>query len=188
MITIEQAIQAIYKLEIGSLEKLRTISSIETFSKGKILMRADRVEGDLYIILDGLVRAYTLVNDNEFTFWFGRAGDPVLSMRSYIYGLKGYEDIEVLEESTFIRIPHSHLQQLYAQDIEIANWGRRLAEIELVKAEELFISRQFKTAGERYKELLDVSPDLIQRVPLGIIASFLGITQVSLSRIRAELK
>ena len=57
-----------------------------------------------------------------------------------------------------------------------------------MKTEEVFISRQFKTALERYQILLKEHPKLLQRVSVGKIASFLGIAQVSLSRIRAEVK
>jgi len=77
---------------------------------------------------------------------------------------------------------------LYNSDIQVANWGRKFAEQELVKIEERFISRQCKTAVERYRELIGNDPDLLQRVQLIHIASYLGITPVSLSRIRAELK
>ena len=56
-----------------------------------------------------------------------------------------------------------------------------------MKTEEIFISRQFKTASERYKDLFKTRPELLKRVSLGNIASFLGITQVSLSRIRTEV-
>lgn len=73
-------------------------------------------------------------------------------------------------------------------DIHVANWGRRFAEYTCIKSEQLFIARQFKTPTEMYKELLTECPDIIQRVPLGIVASYLGISQVSLSRIRAKIR
>ncbi|MEG2100855.1 MAG: Crp/Fnr family transcriptional regulator, partial [Flavobacterium sp.] len=80
------------------------------------------------------------------------------------------------------------LQKLFEIDIHIANWGRKFAEKELIKTEERLISHQFSNATERYLELLQNNPQLIQRVQLGYIASYLGISQVSLSRIRAEIK
>jgi len=78
------------------------------------------------------------------------------------------------------------LQELLKEDIHIANWARRFAELELIKTEERFIARQFKTAKERYEDLVKNHPELLMRIQLGHIASYLGITQVSLSRIRAE--
>ena len=80
------------------------------------------------------------------------------------------------------------LQELYLNDIHIANWGRRYAECACIKSEKLFIARQFKTSLERYRELIGEYPDIVQRVQLGIIASYLGISQVSLSRIRARIR
>jgi CRP-like cAMP-binding protein len=101
---------------------------------------------------------------------------------------KGYENIELLENSELYRLATHNLQKLFLEDVQIANWGRKFAEQELIKTEERFISGQFRTATERYVELLQNNPGLIQRVQLGYIASYLGITQVTLSRIRASIK
>ncbi len=115
-------------------------------------------------------------------------GDPLISLRSYIQGTPGYENIELLETSELYRLRIADLRQLYASDIHLANWGRKLGEQELIKTEERLMSRQFKNAAERYEELLKNQPNLLQRVQLGHIASYLGISQVTLSRIRAEIK
>ena len=100
----------------------------------------------------------------------------------------GYENIELLEDSVLYELSVDKLHDLYLADIHIANWGRKFAERECIKSEQLFISRQFKTSLERYQDLIADYPDILQRVPLGIIASYLGISQVSLSRIRAKIR
>ena len=112
----------------------------------------------------------------------------MISMKSYTQDEKGYEDIELLEDCELYELKKEDLQKLFDSDIHISNWGRKFAEIELVKTEERLISRQFKNATDRYLELLTNHPELIRRIQLGHIASYLGITQVSLSRIRAEIK
>jgi hypothetical protein len=66
------------------------------------------------------------------------------------------------------------LEDLYQSDIHIANWGRKLAELELIKTEERFIARQFRTASERYHQELHIHPDLIQRVQLDILLHILA--------------
>lgn len=109
-------------------------------------------------------------------------------MKSYVENERGYEDIELLEDCELYELKTEKLQKLFEEDLYIANWGRKFAEKELIKTEERLISRQVKSATIRYQELLSNSPSLIQRVQLGYIASYLGITQVSLSRIRAEIK
>jgi len=185
---IDQILDKIYPLSEASKLMFKKCVAEVRHPKGYILLRADKIETSIYFIKQGIVRAYAQTADNEITFWFGKEGDPIVSMKSYVENQKGYEDVEILEDCELYQIKTKNLQNLFDEDIHIANWGRKFAERELVKTEERLISRQFRTAKERYKELLENSPDLIQRVQLGHIASYLGITQVSLSRVRAEIK
>jgi cAMP-binding proteins - catabolite gene activator and regulatory subunit of cAMP-dependent protein kinases len=93
-----------------------------------------------------------------------------------------------MEDSTLYVLKRNDLYELFKEDIHIANWGRKLAELEFLQTEERLIPLLFTTASERYKKLLENNPDLLQRMPLECLASYLGITPVSLSRIRANLK
>lgn len=185
---IEQILDLIYPLPEASKRLLQNCVTEVRYSKGYILLRADKIESSIYFIKKGIARAYANRDANEVTFWFGKEGDTVLSMKSYVANQKGYEDIELLEDCELYELKSKNLEKLFGQDINIANWGRKFAEKELVKTEERLISSQFRTATERYKELLRDYPHLIRRVQLGYIASYLGISQVSLSRIRAEIR
>ncbi len=185
---IEQILDKIYPIPEASKLTLKECITEVRHSKGHILMRADTIETSIYFIRKGIVRAFADLSDNEITFWFGKEGDPVISMKSYIENQKGYEYIELLEDCELYELKTKKLQQLFNNDIDIANWGRKLAEKELIKTEERLISRQIRTATERYKDLVKDHSDFIQRVQLGYIASYLGITQVSLSRIRAKIR
>ncbi|CDF79539.1 cyclic nucleotide-binding protein [Formosa agariphila KMM 3901] len=185
---IDQILDTIYPLPETSKATLKACISEVNYAKGHILLHADKVEPKLYFIKQGIVRAYANAVDNEITFWFGKEGDTAISMKSYVAKQKGYEDIELLEDCELYELRTQDLQALFEKDIHIANWGRRFAEQELIKTEERLIFRQFRSAKERYLELLEHHPDLMQRVQLGHIASYLGITQVSLSRIRADVK
>lgn len=185
---LDQILNQINPLPEASKEALTVNIREVSHSKGSILLKANTIEQKIFFIKKGIVRAYSNFSDSEVTFWFGREGEAIISMKSYIEQQKGYENIELLEDCLLYELDMRHLQKLYKTDIHIANWGRRFAEKELIKTEERLISRQFKTATERYQELLQDHPHLIQRVQLGYIASYLGITQVSLSRIRAEIK
>lgn len=185
---IHEILDQIYQLPDSSKQKMEPFIREVSFPKGHIILHADRVETKVFFIKKGIARAYSPTPDNEQTFWFGMEGDPVISMKSYVNYQKGYENIELLEDSDLYEISSGDLQKLYRDDNHLANWGRKLAEQELIKTEERLISRQFLTAKERYQELLDQNPELLLRVQLGHIASYLGITQVSLSRIRAEMK
>ncbi|UKJ07974.1 Crp/Fnr family transcriptional regulator [Solitalea lacus] len=185
---IKSIIQAVYTLPDGSLKKLQKQLSMVNYPKGYHLFHADKTETDVYFIAFGIARAYCYTAETEVTFWFGKEGDIVLSYNSYIRNQPGYEFIELLEDSTLFHLKTSALHQLFNEDIHLANWGRKLAELELIKTEARLISRQFRPAGERYRELLEQQPELVQRVQLSHIASYLGVTQVTLSRIRAEIR
>lgn len=185
---INAILDAVYPLPASSRSKLEACAQEVSYPKGHILIRAEKIEPAIFFIKKGIVRAYTTFSENEITFWFGQEGDPVISMNSYIDNSKGYEDIELLEDTVLYQISSKQLQTFFNEDLYIANWGRKLAEKELIKTEERLINMQFKTATQRYISLLQQQPRLLQRVSLGHIASYLGITQVSLSRIRADIR
>ncbi|OQP44504.1 cyclic nucleotide-binding protein [Niastella yeongjuensis] len=186
--TIDEILDNIHPLPAASKQTIKQYITAVSYPRGHILFQADRIKMTVYFIKKGFVRAYAHQGDHEVTFWFGKEGEPVISMKSYVESQKGYEDVELLEDCELYELNATDLQRLFQEDIHIANWGRRFAEQELIRTEERLISRQFRTATDRYKELLKENPDLVQRVALGHIASYLGITQVSLSRIRAEIR
>lgn len=185
---IDNIIDNIYPLPERSKTLLKENIYEITYPKAHVLFKANRIDSKVYFIRKGMVRAYANPGDEEVTFWFGKEGDAVISMKNYVENKKGYETIELLEPCDMYWLNTEHLRKLFNEDIHVANWGRKFAEQELIKVEERLIFRQCRTAMERYKELMITDPELLQRVQLGHIASYLGMTQVSLSRIRAELK
>lgn len=181
-------IQTVYPLSVETLHLFTSRLELVEFPKGHQLAREGRTGSKLYLIEHGIARAYSMINKKEITFWFGVEGDLAMSYYSYIANKPGYETVELLEDSTLYSIGLEELQQLFNTNIEMANWGRKFAEIELVKTEQIFMSRQSLSATVRYQQLLEQNPQLIRRVQLGYIASYLGVTQVTLSRIRAAQK
>lgn len=123
------------------MQKLEEHISEVSFPKGHILLRANKVENSIYFIQKGIARLYTQTPDNEITFLFCKEGDTLMSLKSYVTGQKGYEDVELLEDCELYQLKTEVLENLYQSDIHIANWGRKLAELELVKTEERFIAR-----------------------------------------------
>ncbi len=184
---IDQILDKIYLLPDVSKQALKQNIVEVNYPKGYLLLRADKVERSIYFMRNGIARLYTNLLENEITFLFCKEGDTIVSMKSYVLNERGYENVELLENAELYELKTEHFHRLLTKDIHIANWARKFAEQELIKTEERIISRQFRTAKERYREILRDSPDLIRRVQLGHIASYLGITQVTLSRIRAEI-
>lgn len=183
-INIHRILDLIYEMPDVSKETLKNNITEVSLPRGYILLKAERKEKNIYFIKKGVVRAFAPFKGQDTTFWFGEEGEPVLSMKSYVENKVGYENIELLEDCDLYKIRIEELTKLYHQDIHIANWGRRLAEKELLKIESRIVSNELLSAKERYDVLLNTRPSLVQRVPLKHIASYLGMTQVSLSRVR----
>lgn len=158
-----------------------------TYKKGTQIIKANRLEPCLYFILEGIARVYTQTEEKETVFCFCLEADVLLSYNSFFNTSPGYETIELLEDSRLLKISHQKVKALCQHHLAIANFFNRLIGEELVKTETRLISTQSKTATERYHELIASYPSLIQRVQLGYIASYLGVSQVTLSRIRSKV-
>lgn len=181
-------LNAIYPMPETSLNKLAESLTEAIYPKGALILRAGKIERNIFFVKKGIVRAYVESKGKEITFWIGAEGATVVSLKSYVNNESGYESVECIEETTLYLLKREVLTFLFQEDIHIANWGRKFAETEFLSAEEKFIPQLFTTASERYKRLLEREPELLQRVPLEYLASYLGITPVSLSRIRASIK
>ena len=177
-----------YLLPLASKNSLKESIVTVKHRKGHVLLHADKKEEDLFFIKKGIVRAYSSYDGNDVTFWFGQEGDLALSINGYVNNKKGYESIELLEDCEFFKLNNKSLQLLFEKDIHIANWWRKQIENLFIETERRLISKLIKNASERYADILNNEPELLQRVKLNHLASYLGITQVSLSRIRAKVK
>ena len=188
LMDIKEIINLRYAMPDASLDRLRQCLTEVSYPKGFRVLESGKVEKNIFFIKKGIVRAYTSVDGKEITFWVGREGATLVSMKGYVNDEPGYETMELMEDSVLYVLKRKKLKELFSGDLHIANWGRRYAEMELLSTEERLISMLSAIASERYKELLQKEPDLLQRLPLGSIATYLGITQTSLSRIRAKIK
>lgn len=171
-----------------SISRLAGSMTEVEFPKGYHIFESGKTESGIYFIGKGIARAYIPVNGSDVTFWIGKEGDTLVSLKSYVFGQPGYETIELMEDSRLFKVDRESLEKLYKEDIEIANWGRKFAETEFVHTEERLIPMLSMTATERYSKLLKENPELLQRLPLECLASYLGITPVSLSRIRSKIR
>ncbi|WP_157501444.1 Crp/Fnr family transcriptional regulator [Echinicola vietnamensis] len=155
-----------------------------TFDRNHNIIQEGKTEKSSYLIISGCVKAHLNHDGKEVTFWFGFEGDLLFSYNSKFLNSPGYESITTLEKCKLWEIKNEWLEKCCHENIEIANWWRRMIEKELLKTERRLIDRQIKPAAQRYLDLINDYPQILQRISLGNIASYLGISQVSLSRIR----
>lgn len=182
---IISGIRKYYPVSDKSILKLSNLFTEHHFPKHHLLTKAGTLDHNAYFIEKGCTRTYFNIVGKEVTNWFSREGDITFSSDSLYHKQPGLDFVEVLEDSVIYSIPIDYLDRLYEEDIEISNWSRIIHQEVLLRMQELRISRLSQSAKDRYEFFLSDYPDLINRVNLGYIASFLGMTQQHLSSIRA---
>lgn len=158
----------------------------QTKQKGGFFLKKGQIFSSLFIIETGLVRSYYIKDNREINSWFGFENIILGSVLPLFYDQPSYESIQFLETSTYHYITSKDLNELYKKYPEMNTIGRKMAEEYCVILEQRISSLQTENAEQRYNSLLKQQPDALQRISLGHIASYLGITQETLSRIRKK--
>ena len=179
--------QKFISLDEGCKEALEKICSNIYLKKGENLQYFGQTCKTIYFIKSGVARIYYYKDGVDITESFSFEGDIIARVESLFTGNPSQKAIQVLEDTEIIAINANQLFSLYDFHPQIERLFRLIFEAGYVETVKRIESIQFHTAEERYQALLQ-KPNLLQRIPLKHIASFLGITQVSLSRIRATHK
>lgn len=176
------------KIQISEEIKVavNAVCKIEKQTKGDLLLEEGRVAHRLYFINNGSIRNFYYHDGKDVTSWIYREGQLVTAWNSFYGRTPSYENIELVEDSTICSILFEDLQKLYAHYPKMQTFGRIMVEEQMVFLDSYYKGIMFMSAKEKYDLLLSVFPDVTQRVNLGHIASFLGISQETLSRIRKK--
>jgi CRP-like cAMP-binding protein len=155
--------------------------------KTSFIINEGIVCNQLYFLEKGCLRGFYNLDGKEVSSWFAFENNFVTSFYSFISRKPSIENIQLIEDCQLWSVSFENLQQLYDRHQDIERMVRIINERYYVMLEERLNSAQFKTAKERYEQLLETSPHMLQRIPLGYIASYLGISQETLSRIRGKI-
>ena len=169
-------------------EALDASFEIVEVPKRTMLQAEGQTSNYIYVIIKGLLRMYYVKDGEEVCSRFiDEQHLLAMSVSSFYSRQPGYEYIETLETSVIGKIHYDKLQILYRDFIEFNYTARIITERFYVRSEErLFLLRK-QTAEERYLFFSEKYPDLMQRIPLKYIATYLGLTLETLSRIRKKL-
>lgn len=155
--------------------------------KNDYLLNEGNICRKLYFLEKGALRGFYNIEGKEITHWFAFENDFVTSFHSFITGEASVENIQFIESSVLWAISKNELTGLLNRYHEIERLVRIAYEKYYIRLEERYVNAQFKTARELYENLLQQTPHILERVPLGYVASYLGISQETLSRIRSRL-
>jgi len=171
--------------EINEFISLATISTIK---KGDFFIKQDEMCTTLSFVNFGIFRSfYYSNNDEEITYCFTFPSTLLVAYSSFITQNKSEENLQALTDSEIISISKKELENLAESNNKWLNFLKIIAEKEYVELEKWIFNHQKSNAQKRYVDLINNYPQFVQQIPLHYIASYLGITQRHLSRIRASI-
>lgn len=157
----------------------------EKVDKNEILIKAGQVCHKLYFIEKGIGRSFYLKEDGkEVTEWFFGSDNFMTSVDSYFQQTPSFYSLQVLEDAILHSISKEKMDFLLSKYTNMEKLFRLVSIEMLSKIVRKLNAIQFQTAKERYEYMLLEFPDIVHQVPLGSVASYLGMTQETLSRIR----
>jgi CRP-like cAMP-binding protein len=136
-------------------------------------------------VKSGIGKVYYLKEGKEIIDWISDEGNLMTSVSSFLTQTPSLHYVELIEDSELIGISYRDLEDLYSKYHDMERLGRQLTIMALVQLQDRINAMQFETAKKRYEDFLVRYPGCINRISLGDLASFLGMTQVTLSRVRA---
>lgn len=171
-----------------NMPELMKTGHLITAKKKTTLLNEGDICQKIFIIEQGCVRSWFNSNGDDVTFQFFFEGDVVTSFESLKHEVPALYNIETISDSRLRAITRTELFQLINEKPAIKNIVDDYIMTRLYHYQMLFISRIRNTPQQRYDELLKLQPNIFSQVPHHYIATYLGITPVSLSRIRSKNK
>ncbi len=155
--------------------------------KNFVLIEEGKVANELFFINKGLLRLYYTKDGDDITGFIFREGLFAGSYDSFLRRSPGIQTLETLEDCDLLVVTADNMEQLYEQIPKMNILTRKIAEQRFINAQMILSSFILDSPEERYRKFEEQHKDLLLRVPQHMIASFLGITPVSLSRIRKRI-
>jgi CRP-like cAMP-binding protein len=183
--------QTIYNHSLFKKEDYKEISKAHTkieFSQGTLLLEKGKIAKEFYIIEKGLFRSFLYdYNGNEITTEFYCPKEILIESFSLFQRIPSRENFQAISGGIAWKIEYDIFQALLHKVEGFREWGRTWATNQLFVLKQRSINALTISATERYMSLIKERPQIIKQSPLKYIASYLGITDTSLSRIRKEI-
>ncbi len=190
-ITKEQLLSAVYRHPLITemdLEKICRAHEKIAFKKNSFLLKNGETASEYFIVESGLMRSFvTDTEGHDITTNFFGEGEIVIEVSSLFQRIPTRENIQALTNCICWKIDYDAFQQLYHSIKGFSEWGRGWMAGELFRFKQRSMEMIAESATTRYLKLIKEKPHVIQQAPLKHIATYLGVTDTSLSRIRKEM-
>lgn len=183
---IEQ-IKLYASLDDDEIELLRQNVDKKVFTKNEIIFTEGKISNEIYFVTKGCVRLFYNVDGTDKTAFFYTEGQFICAGESYTFHIPARENYQAIEQSEIYVFSQPKIDLLLKEAPKFEIIARIATENELITCQKVIASFVTKSAEERYLDLLKTQGELLQRVPQQYIASFLGVSPETLSRIKARV-
>ena len=160
---------------------------VTKFKKDAFLLKEGQTSIDTYFILEGCIRQYHLMDGEEKTTNFFTEGQWVISLTGLSQNSPSSHNLVCMEETSLVVGNEQKAQELFKQFPRFETLARTVMEKSFAEQQQLMTSYVTDTPEQRYLNLLKLRPDLFQRIPQYLMASYIGVKPESLSRIRKRI-
>lgn len=169
-----------FKFMVSILQK-------KSFKKGEIILRKGEICKETYFIVKGLVRSFQILpNGNEKTYVLSHENRLFTEQSSFISQTPSTDFLEALEDTDVLFFTYEALMKVYKKSHALESVGRHLSDANFIATKKKLMSLMNDDAATRYADFLKIYRNELSRLPQNIIASYLGITPQSFSRIKKE--
>jgi CRP-like cAMP-binding protein len=179
-------VTAIHPVRSQVIDYINANSYTQKVKRGSFLLSPGEICNHVYLINKGLLRAFIVEDGKELTSWINNENQIVTSIRGLSGKRPSLEYIQALEDCTLTCASYDSLLYLYANFSEMNTVGRLLLEAYYIEAEERAYICRIPSAEKRYRHFIATRTELTNRVPLKYVASYLGMTVETISRIRGR--
>lgn len=183
---LAQLLSPFITLDDETIPQLTSMITWKSFQKNETILKRGTVDNQIYMLTKGIVFHQLQEGKKQNILWISSAGELLLDTESFLSRQPSYYNLVAASDVECFMISYDQLQTLYASSPAWERCGRLIAEHYLLVIIRHVNGNRLKTVKERYQELVEQKPELLQQISLGQMASLLGVTQETLSRTRAK--
>jgi CRP-like cAMP-binding protein len=182
---IKQVMQQMIAISEEELNSFLDQAITRKVKRQELISRPGYIPNEIFFINKGIIRVAILDNEGiEHTIHFALENQFIADYSSFIQKKSSVYSLQAVEETELVVLPRSAIEWGYLNISEGQKMGRLIAEFYFIYQDDRIKNLYFRTAKERYNSITDIFPNIHNRVPQHMIASYLGITSVHLSRLK----